>query len=182
MELGATICPPSPRCEACPLVSPCEARRRNLTERIPARSPRAAPKEIELWLLAVRAEGHWLLQAPGKRGLLAGLWLWPALPLEEASEGVAESPAPFGVTEVRTWPGWTQVYSHRRERVHPIALECEVAFPAPEGLSWIEEGELAALPMGRRDQRFQELLRGPSPMLNEAPPVAGLLERLHRRG
>ncbi len=178
MELGATLCTPAPRCAACPLASSCQAHLQDATDRIPARQPRAIPLDVELWLLATASQGSWLLHPPAARGLLAGLWRWPTLPWERALEGAAEEPFPYGLAEARTWPGWTQVYSHRREHVHPLALELEAPFPAPKGLLWVEASVLPTLPMGRRDQRLQELLRTPPALYDEAPPLAGLLKRL----
>jgi len=156
MELGATVCGPAPRCSDCPLNSRCEAFRQNATDRIPARQPRPATRSVELWLLAIQSEGRWLLHPPSSRGLLAGLWRWPALTLEATYEKAAEEPLPFGLSALRTWPTWTQVYSHRRERVSPVAIELEAPFPAPEGRAWGEVEAIEGVPLGTRDQRFRE--------------------------
>ncbi len=178
MELGATLCTPSPRCGHCPLNDRCEARLQSATDRIPPRQPRPAPREVELWLPAISFQNQWLLHPPAQRGLLAGLWRWPALALEDALEGAAEEPAPFGILVTRTWPSWVQVYSHRRERVHPLALTLETPFPAPPAMTWIDSAQLATIPMGRRDQRLRELISAPPLLHKEAPPVTGLLRRL----
>jgi A/G-specific adenine glycosylase len=178
MELGATVCGPTPRCPECPLHSRCEAHRQNATDRIPARKSRPAPRSVAIWLMAIQSEGHWLLHPPAPRGLLAGLWRWPALTLESDHDMAAEVALPFGLAGLRTWAAWTQVYSHRRERVSPIALEIEVPFPAPQGMTWVETGTIGSLPMGRRDQRLRDLLQTPSIRSEEAPPTAGLLDAL----
>lgn len=181
MELGATLCTPTPKCANCPLSANCEALKRGATDRIPVRQPRPAPLSVELWLLAVQSKGEWLLHPPAARGLLAGLWRWPALSLEIPLGRAAEDDSPYGITEIRSWPAWTQVYSHRREKVNPIALEFESPFPAPEGTTWLKAKDLENIPMGRRDQRLRELLRTSCSHNSEAPPVAGLL-RLLRSG
>lgn len=178
MELGATLCTPSPRCEHCPLNGRCEARLRGATDRIPPRRTRPTPREVELWLPAVSCQNQWLLHPPAQRGLLAGLWRWPALDIEEAMEGAAEEPTPFGLLALRAWPSWVQVYSHRRERVRPLALTLETPFPAPQDMTWIDSAQLTTIPMGRRDQRLRDLLSAPTLLIEEAPPVAGLLRRL----
>ncbi|MCE1228503.1 MAG: A/G-specific adenine glycosylase [Firmicutes bacterium] len=177
MELGALVCTPSPRCEQCPLAACCEARRMDATERIPLKKDRAPQKESEIWLLAIRAQGRWLLRPPASKGLLAGLWSWPVLPLEKPVANLAAEPQqPFGLESWRSWPGWTQVYSHRKERIQPLALEWSEAFPVAQ-LRWVEEETLRTLPMGKRDQRLRELLDTSSQGL-EAPPIARLLRRL----
>lgn len=178
MELGATCCAPSPTCTLCPLGDRCAARQQNATDRIPPRQPRPAPREVELWLPAISCQDQWLLHPPAQRGLLAGLWRWPALPKEALLQCVAEEALPFGVLDVRTWLSWVQVYSHRREQVRPLALTLETPFPAPLAMTWIDSAQLTTIPMGRRDQHLRELLSAPPLLIEEAPPVAGLLRLL----
>ncbi len=157
MELGATVCTPQPQCAACPLRVACGAHGAGLTGTIPPPTRRAAPKASELWLLAVEHGGAVLLHPPEARGLLAGLWRWPTRPVApEAPEG----PVPRSL-EARAFPGWTQVYTHRRERVRPLHLRVKRRPPLPEGMTWVPLERLAELPMGKRDARLRELLRGP---------------------
>lgn len=179
MELGATVCAPSPRCDSCPLALACQARHTRTTDRIPLRSPRSVPRHQELWLPAISARARWLLLTPARTGLLAGLWRWPALSLDSTLDGVAEETLPVDLLALRTWPPWVQVYTHRREHIHPLALELEQPFAPPHGATWVDAETLSAIPMGRRDQRLRELLSTPTTFLEtEAPPVAGLLRLL----
>ena len=166
MELGATLCTPTPRCPACPLQGACQAHRQGSTERIPPSRPRAQPKEAELYLVAIASPSGWLLRPPAAKGLLAGLWCWPAIAPEVteatgATEAAAEASVAYLAWEVRSWPGWVQVYSHRRETIHPLSLRLDEAGPAPAGLRWVAAEELAALPMGARDQRLRKHLQEP---------------------
>jgi len=178
MELGATRCTPSPTCKQCPLGDRCAARQQNATDRIPLRQPRPAPREVELWLPAISCQNQWLLHSPAQQGLLAGLWRWPAIAKNGPQECAAEEALPFGVLGIRTWPSWVQVYTHRREEIHPLALSLETPFLAPATMTWIDSAQLAAIPMGRRDQRLRDLLSAPPLLAKEAPPVAGLLRLL----
>ncbi len=176
MELGATICLPSPLCRRCPVAQGCAAQRTGRTREIPPPVVRPRPKDVSLWLLALHAEGHYLLQCPGGRGLLAGLWQWPAVdPSSHPPIGVAAR----GCT---AWPGWIQVYTHRRETVHPLRLAVDARFPVPPGLRWIPREQLEALPMGRRDQRLRALLGSPGGPLLEVPDPARLLAALRGDG
>ncbi len=154
MELGATVCTPQPRCGACPLNGGCAARAAGLEAEIPAPVKRPTPKEAELWLLAIEHGGEVILHPPGGRGLLAGLWRWPTRPrLVDAPEG----PVPPSL-EALAFPGWTQVYTHRRERVSPLHLRPSQR-PQPRGDEvWVPLGQLATLPMGKRDGRLRECL------------------------
>ena len=169
MELGATLCGSSPRCETCPVARGCQARKQGLQGVIPPPAKRAAPKRIELMLLAVEVNGQFLLQPPSGKGLLAGLWTWPSLTQEVSRDLAAEGSAAYGV-DAQTWPSWTQVYTHRREEVEPLHLRFEVPFEAPPGTTWLALESLAEIPMGNRDSRLRTLLGTPgqAPILHIA--------------
>ena len=114
--------------------------------------------------MAIASPQGWLLQPPARKGLLAGLWSWPSVPA--GTDAVAaETALPYLAAEGRSWPGWVQVYTHLRQTVHPLALRLDAPRAAPEGLSWVGEGALAALPMGKRDQRLREHLARPASFL-----------------
>ncbi|GLH66364.1 A/G-specific adenine glycosylase [Geothrix edaphica] len=168
MELGATVCTPAPTCGGCPLADRCGARRADRTGEIPPVAKRAKPKASSLWLVALEAEGHVLLHAPAAKGLLAGLWRWPALDAEAV-------PAGRGAASLTAWPGWIQVYTHRRESVSPLHLRLDRRFQAAEGLRWIPIGDLPALPLGKRDQRLRDLLATPGQRPLEAPDPFALI-------
>ncbi|WP_291271049.1 hypothetical protein [Geothrix sp.] len=171
MELGATVCTPTPDCGACPLADACAARRAERTGEIPPAGKRAKPKESSIWLVAMEAEGHLLLHAPAAKGLLAGLWRWPTI---DASEGVPQPPLP-GSFPMLAWPGWTQVYTHRREAVNPLHLRLNARFQAAGGLRWIPAADLSTLPLGKRDQRLRGLLATPGQTPLEAPDPGALI-------
>ncbi|MFN8010043.1 MAG: hypothetical protein U0P81_01435 [Holophagaceae bacterium] len=161
MELGATVCAPMPRCGDCPLAGACRAKRLDAVERIPPPAKRAAPRESEFTLVAAEAQGRWLVAEPQGRGLLAGLWRWPAVPPDTTEPGTSRAAEPGSAdpaVEARSFEGWVQVYTHRRERVRPLHLRLPAPFPAPPGFHWVDAARLAALPMGRRDGRLRELL------------------------
>jgi A/G-specific adenine glycosylase len=168
MELGATVCAPAPACGGCPLADRCGARRDHRTGELPPVAKRAKPKASALWLVALEAEGHLLLRAPAAKGLLAGLWRWPALNAEAV-------PATQGAPSLTAWPGWIQVYTHRRESVSPLHFRLETRFPAADGLRWIPISDLPALPLGKRDQRLRDLLATPGQRPLEAPDPAALI-------
>lgn len=159
MELGATCCTPRPRCVDCPLTTVCEAHQRALTDCIPAQRTRMAAVETDLWLVALHTRTHWFVLPPQAKGLLAGLWRWPALPPEDEGEvdRAADRTLAYGAPGIRCWKGWTQVYSHRRETISPIALEVNACAEAAHGC-WVDARQLATLPMGKRDQRLRGLL------------------------
>lgn len=84
MELGETICTPqSPRCAECPIAGHCHARKRNLTEKIPA--PRRKPKTVHVRIAAAilrDPSGRTLVvRDPGAHDgvLFSRMWQFPAV-------------------------------------------------------------------------------------------------------
>jgi A/G-specific adenine glycosylase len=180
MELGATICLPQPKCEACPLAAGCAAKQMGRTADIPPVAKRAAVTAQTLWLVAVEADGAYLLHPPSEKGLLSGLWRWPTVTAEGKMDEAAEPPVAYGALEAEAWEGWTQVYTHRRERVSPLRLRIGKRFKTPSGLAWVEATDLAGLALGRRDAKLRDLLERPGTPPLAAPP--GLLESIRNQG
>jgi len=168
MELGATVCTPAPACGSCPLAEGCGARLAGRTAEIPPAAKRPKLKTSTLWLVVLEAEGHMLLQAPTAKGLLAGLWRWPALEAEAFPAGPSAG-------LFTAWPGWTQVYTHRREAVNPLHLSLPARFEPAPGFRWIPVASLSTLPLGKRDQRLRDLLATPGQRPLEAPDPAALM-------
>ncbi|MFN7959293.1 MAG: hypothetical protein U0P46_13355 [Holophagaceae bacterium] len=169
MELGATACGPAPACGACPVGDRCAARLADRTAEIPPPTKRAKPKASTLWLVAFEAEGRFLLQAPAAKGLLAGLWRWPTF------DATDHGPVPV-LGSLTAWPGWTQIYTHRREAVTPLHVRLPTRFVPTEGLQWVPRAELRGLPLGKRDQRLRDLLDTPGQPPLEAPDPARLIQ------
>lgn len=80
MELGATVCTPrTPNCAVCPVKAMCAARRNNTVALRPAPKLKGIlPQEQINTLVAVHAGQTLVVQRPD-RGLLAGLWEFPAV-------------------------------------------------------------------------------------------------------
>ena len=180
MELGAMICTPVPKCAQCPMAVQCEAYGSNSTDRIPQVIQRRKPKESELWLVAVEAEGHWLLREPTQKGLLAGLWKWPTVEVAALVEKnmAADSSLPYAPHDLSAWPSWTQVYTHRREIVSPLHLRLEKRFEAPKDCRWIPGNELDQLALGKRDQHLRELIKGAGTVPLHGPTATSLLTQI----
>ena len=179
MELGALVClPKHPRCDTCPLAGACAARALGVIDTCPAPRKRAAPKEVAIVLVAFACGDAWLLERPQGKGLLAGLWRWPAITLHPTVAKAAETPAAFGITEATTLPGWVQVYTHRREQILPCLIRTEVPFEAGPGRVWVQADSLQQVPMGNRDKRLRALLSAPAQPALTALPLAEILAEL----
>ena len=81
MELGETVCVPNAagRCDICPLYELCRARAEGATERYPVRSAPRPRRVEERTLLLLRCGGKTAIRRREGKGLLAGLWEFPAL-------------------------------------------------------------------------------------------------------
>jgi A/G-specific adenine glycosylase len=177
MELGATACLPTPICGACPLFEQCAARQAGRTGEIPPVAKRASPKASTLWLVAIEAERHVLLHPPVTKGLLAGLWRWPTFDVAT----LPPQPTAHSQEPIHAWPGWIQVYTHRREAVSPLHIVMESRFLPAEALRWVPRRELRGLPLGKRDQRLRDLLDTPGQVPQEAPEQESLIKTLSKQ-
>lgn len=108
MELGATVCLPNgaPQCLLCPLAELCSAHQQGTEMEFPVKAPKKARRceERTLLLFSIEQDGELftLLHRRPKKGLLAGLWEFPALEgtvseqfVRQAAEQFASS---FGFT------------------------------------------------------------------------------------
>ncbi len=86
MELGATVCTPTPRCDRCPVAADCQALQRGTIAERPVRPAKSRPVVEAMWFALVHAGGRVLL-VRRESGLLAGTWGLPGglqdTPLED---------------------------------------------------------------------------------------------------
>lgn len=82
IELGATRCvKPAPRCERCPVVSLCEARRAGRERELPPARRRPAQARQRLGFAVIRDGERLLLRRATAPGLFGGLWAPPVVEL-----------------------------------------------------------------------------------------------------
>lgn len=96
MELGAMVCLPNgaPKCDSCPLHGLCLARMRQCTDTIPYKAPKKPRRIEERTVFLIQAESRYLIRKRPGKGLLAGMYEFPAaegyLSQEEAIEWLQE--------------------------------------------------------------------------------------------
>ena len=83
MDLGATICIPKvPRCSICPLQQHCLGRAKGLQQQLPIKKKKTPPLPVRL-IAGVLQEGEFfLLRRRPAKGLLAGMWEFPAVEIQ----------------------------------------------------------------------------------------------------
>jgi A/G-specific adenine glycosylase len=144
MELGATVCTPAPRCEACPVARACAARRLGRADAIPAiRRKKKVPLVHDVAFRIVRG-AKWLLVRRAHGGLLGGLWELPG----EA----------IGVRAGRRIGTVEHAFTHKKLRlaVYEGALGTKPGIGFA-GRRWVTEKEMARLPMSRLQRKVVEV-------------------------
>ena len=77
MDLGATVCTRTPKCDACPVSGQCVAREEGRIDELPAPRPRKPlPLRKTTWFV-YRSAGKVLLERRGSPGIWGGLWCFP---------------------------------------------------------------------------------------------------------
>lgn len=163
MELGARVCTPkAPRCGRCPIAPQCAARSAGTQADRPRAAARKRIPTIDLATAVLRDDQTRLLIARRPaRGLLAGMWCFPAVVLAAGDDpsarvlGIAGEyaasagvPRAIGVIE--------HVFSHRRERYHCFAIDAAAPLRSGADIAWIGAGDTPrALP--RAQQRIRQL-------------------------
>lgn len=92
MELGATVCLPNgkPLCGRCPLQELCTAHREDTWSRLPVKPDKKPRRVEERTVFLIETEEGFLVRKRPARGLLAGLWEYPAAEGKRSGEQVRE--------------------------------------------------------------------------------------------
>ncbi|WP_047981083.1 A/G-specific adenine glycosylase [Ornithinibacillus contaminans] len=85
MDLGATICTPkSPACALCPVQAHCQAYKLGVEEQLPIKTKAKKNKTLPYVALLIRDdEGNIVIEQRSEDGLLANLWQFPMVSIQE---------------------------------------------------------------------------------------------------
>ncbi len=131
MELGARICTPTPRCEACPLHDQCRARARGTVHRRPPPARRRATPHFDVaCAILLDPDGRILLTRRPGTGLLAGMWELPGLETTPAGAAAAARRlaamfAGMPLPRSRRLEPVPHVFSHKRITYHPFLFRLD---------------------------------------------------------
>jgi A/G-specific adenine glycosylase len=169
MELGALVCTPAPRCEACPLTGLCVARRLSLQHQVPRRP--VAPEAVEVQEAAVivhRGDQVLLAQRPAT-GRWANMWEFPHGPLQ-----ADETHETAALRLLRQLTGMSADLGAEVQTVrhgvthHRITMVCfesryrRGTFHSPYYTAgrWLETAELASYPVSAPQRLLTQALLG----------------------
>jgi len=139
MDLGATVCTRTPRCDACPVAKTCVAKVKRLTHKIPAPRPRRElPVKRATWFVLLH-NGEVLLERRASSGLWGGLWTFP----EREPQGIP-------LASRRELEPLEHGFTHFRLKIQPVLCRARrrpAGVDEPGGM-WldIEEAVGAAVP------------------------------------
>jgi A/G-specific adenine glycosylase len=134
MDLGATVCTRTPRCDACPVAKTCVAKKKRLTHRIPAPRPKKElPVRQATWFVLVH-NGEVLLERRPSSGLWGGLWTFP----EREPQGITLSAR-------RELAPLEHGFTHFKLKIRPVLCEArrKPARAAEPGGMWIDIADAA---------------------------------------
>jgi A/G-specific adenine glycosylase len=151
MDLGAGVCTRfEPQCANCPLRRGCIARKRGLTDKLPAPRPRRVVPHRETTMLVLQHAGEVLLEKRPAAGVWGGLWCFPEMPDGGAVDEACRVRFGAHVGSVDSLPAVEHGFTHfsltiRLRRVHVARLEPQAGEP---GTIWllVEDARSAAIP------------------------------------
>lgn len=173
MDLGATVCAPTPRCSDCPLTSYCAGLREGDPERYPQKAPKRAKEEREHASTIVHCGERMLVVRRPDGGRWAGLWEFPRV--EKTADESWEDAAARAVRSFVDLPFVLRgrrialVHGIMHYRVRLCAYDADLlatdadllaAPPRGEGVSsrWLRREELEALPFSSPQRRIVKSL------------------------
>jgi len=171
MELGALVCTPrTPLCGRCPVRDACEARARELVDRIPRVKKRQKVQSIVLAGVLVKRGGRVLMtrQPPDAR-LLRAMWLFPSVEVDSLGEAprrlsqhatsLLGVPVEVGETPLKTIPHSITCYRIRfslfpsRIKRKPATIRCESHLRCASHLRWVHPRDIDTLPVSSLVQK-----------------------------
>lgn len=142
MEVGEVACLPNgePLCENCPLQEDCRARREGLTDELPVKAPKKARTVEERAILILRCRDRYALRKRPAKGLLAGMWELPSLPID-GEFSLSEAAGMLGITVLRAEAitEAVHVFSHVEWHMKGFLLDCACE---AEGFVWVSREEI----------------------------------------
>lgn len=168
MDLGATVCVTrQPRCEICPVLRGCAARRLGIQEELPTKRVKPRRPHYDIGAAIIYKRGRILIQRRPAEGLLGGLWEFPGGKRERGETFEAcvrrevREELGIGVKVGKELAVVEHAYSHFSITLH--AFVCEhvsgrVRLLHATAFKWVRPGELKDYAFPAANRRIIEAL------------------------
>lgn len=167
MDLGAAVCTRSrPRCDACPLMPDCGARRSQRTAQLPAPKPRRElPVRKSKFLVLCNEQGAVLLERRPPSGIWGGLWSLPECPPEQ--DIAAWCGAVFGcrIADLHTGSSVRHTFTHFHLDLVPVFAQvsnCAGALMEGGNHVWYNTAQPVRLGLAAPVKRLLQALKNAS--------------------
>ncbi len=145
MELGEAVCIPNgePKCDRCPLHDLCIARKNDLTDKLPVKTPKKARKLEKRTVLLLSCRGKYAIRRRPEAGLLARLWEFPNTEghLDEDELITHLNDLDILPVSIRTVGDATHIFTHVEWHMQGFAVECTEEVPL---FAWHTADEIKA--------------------------------------
>ncbi len=154
MELGATVCLPNgaPRCDSCPMVDLCLARRNGTIDDLPVRAAKKPRRQEDMTVFLLTCGDKLALRRRPETGLLAGLYELPHLPGRLSPPEIIQAAEEWGLRPqyLEKTVGRTHIFTHIQWNMTGARLHCASENDAFLWLDRTAVAESAALPTAFR--------------------------------
>ncbi len=149
MELGAMICTPNgvPKCKSCPLEALCMAHLTARQEDFPVKAAKKIRKQEEKTILILRKDDKVALKKRPAKGLLAGMYEFPALSGHLSAEEVLRKLKKMGVEAVyiKKLSPSKHIFTHKEWHMNGYLVkvdELTEGKSAEEGMFFVEKADI----------------------------------------
>ncbi|WP_284141578.1 MULTISPECIES: A/G-specific adenine glycosylase [unclassified Virgibacillus] len=164
MELGALICTPkSPACMLCPVQSHCQAFAEGVEEQLPVKAKAKKQKRMSYMALLIRTpEDKIMIEKRPENGLLANLWQFPMVLIEEIGLDHVENwlQVEYGVNikQKQKCGKLKHVFSHIIWEIDIYLAETDQTLVDDQRLLLLDKAELTSYPFPVSHQKMMAYL------------------------
>ncbi|RHW34770.1 A/G-specific adenine glycosylase [Lysinibacillus yapensis] len=153
MDLGAMICTPtSPKCLLCPVRDYCTAFQEGDADQLPIKSKKTKTKKVKFDVfVAIDKEGKYLVEKRKEEGLLANMWQFPMIELNENANSIESFQHNYNVIILEKADdkdlNFKHIFSHLTWELNCIFVQVEQQSTLPNDALFLAMDSIQALPM-----------------------------------
>lgn len=150
IELGATICLPTPRCSTCPLQPGCMAFQRNAPTQLPLQRPRIPTTFLQRAVYLIESQGSFLIQRGASGQVMADLYQFPHFeittpPNQETLQHTLQTTFGLTIDTFQRLPPIKETFTRYQVQSFPYHVQIPTPTPLPNWI-WMSREQLPQLP------------------------------------